>query len=80
MHCSVDGTPTIVSSEQIKRTLLADGLVFLGPTWEGMVPDIELPADEPSGRGPITLRGYTRDEAVLHAVRRFIALVDSDGI
>lgn len=80
MHCVVDGTPTIISSEQIKRTLLGAGMVYLGPTWEALVPAIDLPADETVGRGPITLHGHTRDPQVLDAVRRFISLVDSDSL
>ena len=78
MRCSIDGRSALISSDQVKRSLLDDeNLVFLGPEWESAVTSVLLPADAATGRNAMTLRGYTRDDAVVSAVRDFLKAVDT---
>lgn len=80
LHFFWGGRPVRISSEQIKRTLLAEGYVFLGSEWRGRVPMLYLPSDPADGRGLLPLPGFTRDPAIVALVRHFIDLVDSGQV
>lgn len=75
-----NGRPATVSAADLKRTLLDEGLVALGPAafWEEELPEIVLPADPDAGQARAVLRGFTRDEDVIAVVRDFVEVCDRD--
>lgn len=78
---AIDGHIAQITSEDLKRNLLELGYVFLGAEWEDRLEPIVLKHDPKDARTPDedrTLRGFTRDPAVLGVVQAFIASVDND--
>jgi len=68
----LDSEPVSISRYQLKPSLVELGYVSLGPEWNDRLPEINLPRDEDSGRGEITLRGFTDDPGVVELARRFL--------
>jgi hypothetical protein len=70
------GGRLLLNTEQLKRTLLARGFVYLGSEWAGRVPPLTLPAVEADNQPAQVLRGFTRDPDVLWLARYLIAQDD----
>lgn len=74
------GYPTLILQTEIgemriglEQKLAGRGLIHVdGPLGAGL-PPVRLPADKGNGQGPLTLRGFTRDKAVMAAYEVFRA-------
>ena len=72
------GYPTLVLQTEmgemrigLEQKLADRGLIHVdGPVGAGL-PPVRLPADKGNGQGPLTLRGFTRDRAVVAAYEAF---------
>lgn len=72
LELTVNRERVLISSEQIKLSLLRRNCVFMGHEWEGVLPEIKLPADPATGARPITLQGFTDDPAIVRLVREWL--------
>lgn len=75
LRFELDGRPVTLWSD-LKRTLLEQGLVFLGPEWEGRVA-VYLGENAADGRPGALMNGFTNDAAVVAAARAFVEDVDA---
>lgn len=69
LEVAVDGQAARMGTD-CKPTAHAAGLVFLGDTFEDVMPPIRF---TPAGGGMTTLRGYTRDARVHRLYDAFLA-------
>lgn len=72
LELTVNGKRALISSEQIKLSLLKRGYVFLGPEWEARLPVIEVPPDPAARLNGLTLHGFTNDPEIARLVRDWL--------